>query len=152
MVCLLCIASGSIFYTTLVGTLTAFAANKTASARVFTEKVESLEEFMQANLLANDLRSDIRQHFASSFSDRVYYRDGTLLADLDGPLRQRVVESRVASVLRQSVPCFAKGSAELMKAVALAMDSRYYLPGVWVYLFMYMYRYISLLMRILLTI
>ena len=128
IVCLMAVVIGSIFYTSLVGTLTAFASNRNASARIFTEKVESLEEFMKASRLPHNLRSDIRFHFASSFSDRVYFKDGDLIADLNGRLRQRIVESRVTSLLRQTVPCLKQGSAELMERISNAMVSRYFLP------------------------
>lgn len=111
-----CVFIGNGAAALIIGKATALAAAAGAASQVYSERMQSVSEFMRRRGLPSALRGSIREYYDVIFSRGVCYDERTILDELSFNLRRRVLRWLNRDVIK-SVPLFQGASEYLVDAV-----------------------------------
>jgi len=130
IVTIVSMASGSAVYAIAV----AFACNALSSvdhpSRLYSNAVETLNEFMRVHCLPKPLRTQLRVHLKSRYPNQRMFSRAEVMGELPLPVRADVQHAQCAGLFART-PIFNDADPSFLAAVAAQLQPMIALPGEW---------------------
>ena len=81
---------GNGIFAYMIGKVTSLAAQLNIHEQVFTEKMDSVNEFMRVHRLPRTLKDRVRDFYKSFWTRGIYFNESVILGDLTFELREEV--------------------------------------------------------------
>jgi len=89
---LLCLYAGKIFYGVVISEFSVIVLSMDRAGRMYSEKVEEVNEYMRSKQLTPMLREQVREYYTIAFQDRKLFDEASIMKELSPALRMRILE------------------------------------------------------------
>ena len=89
---LLCLYAGNIFYALVISEFSVIVLSMDRAGRMYSEKVEEVNEYMRSKQLSPMLREQVREYYTIAFQDRKLFDEASIMKELSPALRMRILE------------------------------------------------------------
>ena len=89
---LLCLYAGKIFYGVVISEFSVIVLSMDRAGRMYSEKVEEVNEYMRSKQLSPMLREQVREYYTIAFQDRKLFDEASIMKELSPALRMRILE------------------------------------------------------------
>ncbi|KAI8915594.1 hypothetical protein EDD86DRAFT_267935 [Gorgonomyces haynaldii] len=109
-----------------VGNIASFMIGLDSSGRLFTEKMEELDEYISYKKFPKELADRVRAYFHFKYSDSKYFDEDRIIRELSDPLKQSI-SLRECEALVVKVPFFKGAEIQFIKQLVLKMKLKIFL-------------------------
>ncbi|KAJ3329726.1 hypothetical protein HDU76_007286 [Blyttiomyces sp. JEL0837] len=83
------VITGAVLYATIVGTISAFSFGLDPSARLYKQKLDEFNDYLEYKNIPEEVRRRVRHYFELKYRGK-FFEESTLLKDLNDSLRQEI--------------------------------------------------------------
>jgi hypothetical protein len=126
------VIGGAAMYASIVGTISSFALGLDAAGKLFRQKMDELNEYMNWKNLNPITRHKVRRYYEIKYRGK-FFEEGTLLAEMNESLRQEIAIHNCRELITK-VPFLRReekdGRDEIfLGRIASALIAAYYVAG-----------------------
>ncbi|KAJ3228234.1 Potassium voltage-gated channel sub H member 7 [Clydaea vesicula] len=123
---------GATLYATLVGTISSFSFGLDSSGRLYKEKMDEVNEYLNYKKLSPNIKNRVKQYYELKFKGK-YFNEVEILGELNNSLRQDIAIHNCRDLIRK-VPFLCRSQNDgrdeaFNRCIASALQPCYYING-----------------------